>query len=365
MPVSCLGENEQRIQAFDLTADEWDELKVENRKRRHLRMSCCGSPVVLKKSRRGTQFFAHKQVGPCLTADESEEHRVLKAMAVQVARECGWNAEVEIAGTTPEGEEWRADVLATKGNAKVAIEIQWSVQVDDETMRRQERYRRSGVRGLWLLRQPGFPVSKDLPAVCIGGGLDEGFRALLPYSWGSMSRTDRREMRGWKSNLAMADFIKAALNGRLKWGRVTDVGETGIAKVNVAEADCEECGVITDIIFGLDVVIADEAFEVSLRDLTRFEGLIEELRSKLPEAFDQGHLKLRYSRTLKERYLSNGCLGCDRLYGDFFMAGYRNEARVLCEFPISLSGGWSQLIQESDDWEDGEAEWWIVREGSD
>lgn len=362
MPVSCLDDSDQRIQAFDLNADEWGALKVENRKRGHLRMSCCGSPVVLKKSRRGTKFFAHKQVGPCLTADESEEHRVLKAMAVQVARECGWNAEAEIAGTTPEGEEWRADAVATKGNAKVAIEIQWSGQVDDETMRRQERYRRSGVRGLWLLRQPGFPVSKDLPAVCIGGGLDEGFRALLPYGWGSMSRTDRREMRGWKSNLAMADFIKAALNGRLKWGRVTDVGETGIAQVIVAEADCEECGVITDIIVGLNLCIAGETVEVSLRDLTQFEGLIGQLRAELPEGFDQSHLKVRYSRTMRERYFSNGCLGCDRLKGDFFMLGYRDEATALCQFPISLTGDWSQLIQSSDDWQDGEPEWWLVRE---
>lgn len=362
MPVSCLDDSDQRIQAFDLTADDWDGLKDENRKRRHLRMPCCGSPVVLKKSRRGTQFFAHRQVGPCLTADESEEHRVLKAMAVQVARECGWNAEAEIAGTTPDGEEWRADVLAAKGNAKVAIEIQWSGQVDDETLRRQERYRRSGVRGLWLLRQPGFPVTKDLPAACIGGSFDEGFRALLPYWWGSMNRTDRREMRGWKSNLSMSDFIKAALNGRFKWGRITDVSETGIAKVITAEADCEECGVITDIIVGVDLSIAGETVEVSLRDLTQFEGLIGQLRAELPESFDQSHLKIRYSRTMRERYFSNGCLGCDRLYGDFFMLGYRHEATALCQFPISLTGDWSQLIQASDDCEDGEPEWWLVRE---
>lgn len=360
MPLSCLDENDHRIQAFDLTVEQWDALKSANRSQHHLRMPCCGAGVVLKKSRRGTRFFAHSKVGPCLTADEGEEHRVLKAMAVQEARECGWVAETEVAGSTPSGEQWRADVLATKGNAKVAIEIQWSGQVDDETLRRQDRYRQSGVRGLWLLRQPKFPVSKDLPAVCIGGSLDEGFRALLPYGWGRMSRTDRREMRGWKSNLAMADFIKAALNGRLKWGRVTDVGETGIAKVNVAEADCEECGVITDIIVGVDVVVADETIEVSLRDLTRFEALIEQLRSQLPESFDQSHLKVRYSRTLRERYFSNGCSGCDRLYGDFFIPGYSNEAEVLCHFPINLAGDWSRLIQESDDWEDGEPEWWIV-----
>lgn len=281
-------------------------------------------------------------------------------MAVQIARECGWDAEAEVAGTAPDGEEWQADVLATKDGAKVAIEIQWSGQVDGETLRRQDRYRRSGVRGLWLFRQPGFPVSKELPAACIGGSLDNGFHALLPYCWGSMNRTDRREMTGWKSNIPMSDFIKAALRGRLRWGRITDVSDTGIAKVIVAEADCEECGVITEIIVGVDLLIAGETLEVSLRDLTQFEGLIGQLRAQLPESFDQSHLKIRYSRTMRERYFSNGCLGCDRLKGDFFMLGYRDEATALCQFPVSLAGDWSQLIQSSDDWEDGEPEWRVV-----
>ena len=362
MPLSCLDENGDRIQAFDLTTDLWDALKADNRKRRHLKMPCCGSSVVLKKSRRGTPFFAHAKIGPCLTADEGEEHRALKVMAVEVARECGWLAETEVSGSTPTGDQWRADVLATKGTAKVAIEIQWSGQVDDETIRRQERYRQSGVRGLWLLRQPGFPVCQDLPAICIGGTLDEGFHALLPHWWSRMSRNDRKDMTGWKAVVPMADFIRAALSKRLRWGRITDVGATAEAEVLVAEADCETCGVITDIIVGIELNVAGERVDVSLLDLTDHDSLIVELRRHLPPSFDQGHLKVRYSRTRKERYLSNGCSGCDRLYGDFYLAGYRSEATVLCRYPISLTGDWSKLVQESDDWENGEPEWWLIPE---
>jgi len=359
MPLSCLSQSGQRFQAFDLNADQWEALKAHNRQSGDLRMPCCDAGVVLKQSKRGTRFFAHKKVGPCLTADESEEHRQLKMLAVEAARSCGWQAETEVPGISPSGEPWRADVLVTKGNAKVAIEVQWSGQVDDDTLRRQQRYRDSGVRGLWLLRQPGFPVIEELPAVCIGGTIEEGFHALLPHQWARMTRNDRQSRQGWKAVLPMHEFLTAAFNRRLKWGRITDIGAQAEAEVFVAEADCEHCGVITDIIVGIDLNVAGERVDVSLLNLTPYDSLIRVVRDHLPPSFDQTHLKVRYSRTRNERYLSNGCSGCDRLYGDFHLAGYRNEATVACRFPVTLSGDWLQLVQESDGWEDAEPEWWL------
>lgn len=360
MPLSCLNGSGQRLQAFDLNADQWVALKAQNRQSCHLRMPCCDAGVVLKQSKRGTQFFAHKKVGPCLTADEGEEHRQLKMLAVEAARSCGWHAATEVAGISPSGKSWRADVLATKGNARVAIEIQWSGQVDDETLRRQQRYRNSGVRGLWLLRQTGFPVVEELPAVCIGGTIVDGFHALLPYQWRRMTRNDRLSQQGWKAVLPMHEFLSAAFTQRLKWGRITEIGADAEAEVLVAEADCEKCGVITDIIVGVELQVAGARVDVSLLDLTPYNSLIREVRDHLPPSFDQSHLKVRYSRSRNERYLSNGCSGCDRLYGDFHLAGYRNEAKVACRFPISLTGDWLQLVQASDDWEDSEPEWWLL-----
>jgi hypothetical protein len=64
-------------------------LELENRAKRHLRMPCCSSQVTLKKSRLGTQFFAHKAVGDCSTAPETETHLRLKQMAVAAARAAG------------------------------------------------------------------------------------------------------------------------------------------------------------------------------------------------------------------------------------------------------------------------------------
>jgi competence protein CoiA len=360
MPLSCLDQCNAKIQAFDLNNEQWEALKAQNSHPTLLRMPCCGSDVVLKKSMRGTRFFAHKKVGYCLSGAESEEHRHLKALAVKVARSCGWQAETEVSGVSLLGEPWQADVLAIKGNKKVAIEVQWSRQAIDDILRRQQRYTESGVRGLWLLRHPAFPVIEELPAACIGGTVDEGFHALLPYQRTRMTQNDRLNLLGWKAVLPMHAFLSAAFDRRLRWGRIFEIAANAEVEVFVAEADCVKCGVVTDIIVGLVITIAGERIDLSLLDLTQYTSLKRELCERLPSSFNQSYLKIRYSHTRKESYLSNGCSGCDQLYGDFFLAEYRNGAKVVCRFPIRLTDDWLKLVQESADWKDYQPEWWLL-----
>jgi len=140
MPLRCLDPAGRSIHSFDLQDEDWRALELENRKARRLRMPCCPSPVTLKRLRLGTPFFAHKAVGACATAPETEEHLRLERMAVVAARANGWEAETEVAGVTPSGEPWRADVLARKSAHRVAFEIQWSGQ-----RRMRHRSARTGI----------------------------------------------------------------------------------------------------------------------------------------------------------------------------------------------------------------------------
>ncbi|MBK9340609.1 MAG: hypothetical protein IPN04_08360 [Rhodoferax sp.] len=117
-------------------------------------MHCCGSRVVLKKSSLGTQFFAHSKKGVCITAPESVEHLFAKSQVATSLIGTDWSARTEVTGKSPMGEQWIADVLLNAGSKKVAIEIQWSPQDQEETQRRQKRYKDSGIRGLWLFRKP-------------------------------------------------------------------------------------------------------------------------------------------------------------------------------------------------------------------
>lgn len=363
MTLSCIDDLGNRIQSFEINDEDWRDLETKNRRERHLRMSCCSAEVVLKRSSRGIQFFAHKHTGPCTTAPESEEHRQLKLLAVEAAIACGWDAQAEVSGSTRGGEEWRADVLATKGNAEVAIEIQWSGQVHEETLRRQRRYRDSGVRGLWLLRQPGFPNTRDLPAVCIGGDLETGFAALLPHSDTNMRALDRRNPSYWRQTMPMVEFLQAAFDRRLKWGTPFEVfGDHTEVEVRAADAVCwsKSCGVVTDIIAGITLRNPGMKLDFSLAEIGNIPRLVSAVLDRLPAAFDGRHIKRRYSQAQGNSYLSNGCSGCDCLFGEYILSHDPQEERKIVRFPIQLAGDWLRLARSHSEIGEIEQQWWVA-----
>jgi hypothetical protein len=334
MPLRCFDPTtNSSIQAFDLSPDAWQALERENRRARHLIVPCCSAQVILRRSRLGTQFFAHKAVGECVNALETEAHRRLKQMAVEAARANGWEAETEVA----EGEHWKADVLACKGTAKVAVEIQWSPQTNEETLRRQARYAESGVRGLWLLRRGGFPVARALPAARIGGNPEEGFVALVP--------TGSREQR-----VPMRDFLDAAFRKRLRFG--VPLGFTANVSVRAGHMFCWSCGAETQIITGVDVVFGPHEYQFSVPDLGEYPDLFEAVRRRLPNDLCIGAIKRRFSKTQERSYLSNGCAHCDVLLGEFYEHDAWDDQREVCAFPIRIDDRWRQALEANDGHED-------------
>jgi hypothetical protein len=361
MALSCVDGLGNRLQSFDLSDDDWREHGAKNRRFHHLRMDCCSAGVVLKQSSRGTRFFAHRSAGRCTSAEEREEHRHLKLMAVEMARATGWQAETEVAGTTPTRESWRADVLATKDGAKVAIEIQWSGQTSDETMRRQEQYRQSGVRGLWLLRQPGFPVQHELPAACIGGTLLDGFQALVP-AHDRMKARHRSQPDSWRQALPMSDFLRAAFEGRLKFLTLLEtVGPDGTIVIEGAMADCwdKRCNYKTQIITSVKIVADRGTFDFGLPDLTDHPQVLAEIIQRLPSSFERRVVQKRYSQTQRRSYVSNGCAKCNRLFGEFMLAHDPNEVSRIAAFPIRVDAPWLRLLEAHPDIEIDTPAWWV------
>lgn len=340
MPLRCLEpESKTSILAFDLSPDAWRALEVENRRRRHLRLPCCSAEVVLRRSRLGTRFFAHKAIGACTTAPETEEHLRLKRMAVEAARAAGWAAETEVAGRTPEGELWRADVLASKGEARIAIEVQWSPQTDEETLRRQERYRASGVLGLWLFRQPAFPVVEDLPAACIRGTPEEGFTAVLPSG------------PGWECHslgkahppaLPVPEFLAAAFDGRLHFGLPPEAG-THVA-IRAALMGCWKCPEVTVIVTGVDIEAGPRSASLTVPQLGEHPAFWNQVLDWLPDDFPAHAIQRRFSRTQEREYLSNGCIHCGAMIGEFFEHEAWDE-EVVHEATVPLEGPWCEVLE--------------------
>jgi competence protein CoiA len=330
MPLRCRDLAGRSIQAFDLADEQWRALEVENRRVRHLKMLCCSAQVTLKRSRLGTRFFAHKAVGACTAAAETEAHLRLKAMAVEEARAHGWSATTEVLGISPSGEAWRADVLAEKGDRKIAIEIQWSTATNNEILRRQERYREAEVRGLWLLRQPSFPITRELPAARIGGSPGQGFAALIPS--GSAHQA-----------LPLREFLNAVFSRRFRFG--VPVGAEATVSVRAGCFWCWSCGAETTLITGIDVVFGPTKLSFTVPELGEHAKPLENVRSRLPRDLKIGSIKRRFSRKQGRGYVSNGCFHCGALIGEYFEHDAWDEQETVLAFSIQISEQWKKAIE--------------------
>lgn len=201
MPIRAASDQGD-IHAFALGAEQWAELKTSY-KGLNLHMPCCGVAAVPKTSARGTYFFAHARRGECATADESPEHLYCKFLIAKAALDAGWAVTTERPGMSPDGEEWVADVFCEKASAKLALEVQMSPQTDEETLRRQQRYKASGVRGAWFFgaraRRGSTEFGQDTPAF-----------SLQPIVVGELPTIERFAV-------SLPAFVTALLQKQVAW----------------------------------------------------------------------------------------------------------------------------------------------------
>lgn len=203
MPIRA-GSDHGDVHAFAMNVEQWQDLKARHKaKVTSLWMPCCQVPAVPKTSPRGTFFFAHARRGECTTADESPEHLYCKSLIAQAAMDAGWKVTTEWPGQSPEGEQWVADVFCEKGTAKLALEVQMSPQSDVETLRRQDRYRASGVRGAWFFgagaRRATLELDRATPVF-----------HLSPVEVGRVPTVD-------PFGVDLTVFVDALLHKRIEW----------------------------------------------------------------------------------------------------------------------------------------------------
>ena len=327
MPLRCVDEHGKTIEADACSDEQWKTLRKRSQKERNLKMPCCTAWAVLKTSKLGTRFFAHKARGACTWKPETNVHLHLKRVALRAAREAGWEAQTEVTGSTPAGERWTADVLAWKGDQQIAVEVQWSGQTNEETWQRQRRYKRSGVKGVWLLRQPGFPVSEELPAACIGGTLEEGLSILIPKHEEGTAR-DRQREHPWTQTLEPEEFMRGVFEERFRYG----IGHLRTIRLNIHTGviDCWRCPSTTRIVTFLQGQVGPHELMMRLHGGPCTHELADLVARAVKDREDMGEIKERFSKMQGHGYLSNGCCKCDALIGEHFeyRAWYEHEEIV-------------------------------------
>lgn len=349
MPLRCLSDNGE-IHSFTVSPDAWELLK-QNYRGASLRMACCGMPAIPKTSSLGTFFFSHARRGECISAPETKEHLLAKTIIAKAAISAGWKVTTEYKGHTPDGTTWIADVMAERGTARVAFEVQWSPQTVEETVLRQNIYNCSNVRGLWLFKQGNFISSKDVPAFrLVPRNPLDGFTVKLKKEG---SFFDYRDDWCWSQEVDLAEFIKGSLTKRLSWALTAGIRLP--VTFEGVPIQCWKCKKTTttllNITFHLDRIYPGrESISVQIYD---FEEDLPTFQALLPKELYTHHhvgvIKRRYSKTINGQYISNGCVHCDALQGQFFE--YRNacKAEVLVEKEVLLTNDILNVLAKSNE----------------
>lgn len=253
MPLKCSTSSGEPLLAFSFEPASWKALAAENREAKHLLMACCGRQVVLKTSHLGTRFFAHARRTDSACPVETEDHLLAKEIVARAALRAGWQADTEVP-LQPDGVV--ADVLASKGRARVAFEIQCSRQKDADTRRRHRTYQRAGVRALWLFKQADYPRWKELPAFRIVRAAERP--AFDVWVW--RDGHDYEKVSHPAQSVPLDEFIRGALLGRLKWRPA--IGLKVPVRACISDARCRrghQGPALCSIEFGIDEVLPGHA----------------------------------------------------------------------------------------------------------
>jgi hypothetical protein len=320
MPLRAfIGDHE--VVAPLVADEEWERLRrLIRSKAATLRMACCGNEGHLRISKLGTKHFVHEGVPNCNWAPETVYHLRAKQDIVEACQKVGFVARTEVSGA-----DWRADVLATKGNVNVAFEVQWSGQTEEETRLRQRRYESAGVRCCWLMRKPPEALvrspTKGLPVFPLSLVDDK----LLHVKVGEMVRP-------------LNDFTQSLLNRKIQFRTSATLDSTQRVTVVFFGISCwkcghgshiyylEEayrtcCGISADSVEGLEDAKGDEFAPEVVAAVQEF------LMSAEGRRLHVGEIKRRFSGTVGHAYPSFGCPKCEAIYGEHFRIQSSSQAR--------------------------------------
>jgi hypothetical protein len=212
------------VDAATISTSEWETLK-QHAQLGDFVMPCCRAPAVLKTSINGLPFFAHLS-DECATAPETVWHKSGKASVLAALGALGIEGCEEVAGQSPTGSSWKADVLFSFQNRTIAIELQRSYQHLRDFIRRQERYSESDVECYWLTRREQFItlgratsrllLKREYNNVFPPGGIGTGSLPELPVSMLDTENEHLVQFGGMKS-ATVPTWLAGILDGTYQY----------------------------------------------------------------------------------------------------------------------------------------------------
>ena len=329
MPLAANVDGVRTIASF-LSDDEWQRVRSQ---KPAISFACCEARGFPRVSKLGTRHFVHvrrQQTQACNWQPESPGHLHLKEVIAKACRAAGYTTDVEVSGT-----DWRADVMASRGRARIAFEIQLSRLTHCEMLERQRRYARDGVRGCWFYRVhrdrdgdalDNYRTNHELPAF---GLSDDEIAVWFDY--------DHEEP------VPIAEAVSMLLCGKIKFCE----NETSVPNriIEFLRTTCYRCNRPTDFYFlhpplsrcghfmcSFDYDPLEEAACVRIGRFVR--QLAEQMDFKVFVAMP----RIRRAASSQREYVTFGCYWCDALLG-------REYILSLIPEPVGSRIEWSSAVR--------------------
>jgi competence protein CoiA len=152
------------------------------------------------------------------------------------------------------------------------------------------------------------------------------------------------------------EFLNAAFSKRLRFGKPQPDVDTNsvnvMVTVHTGVLDCwhSSCGAETRIITFINFMPDDLQFRVSNLD----PEILQFVLDQLPPDLEIGRIKPRYSKTVEQTYMSNGCVRCDRLIGEHYEHDAWGIDETLHTFPMWITRKRLKALRKSRGYDDKE-----------
>ena len=215
------------------------------------------------------------------------------------------------------GKDWRADIYVPNNGRPIAFEIQLSYQSLNKTRERQSKYIRDGIVGCWLFENPVPKLDEEIEELPLFF-VEDTLTSHLMVNLGDRRKVDL--------HMFLQNFITDGI--QFKQNAITK----SMQGVNLVfyTMKCWRCNEINDL-FYVDspfysacnaMIQPEEAFWASNSIEYRPE-IIELAQHFVATRKDLdlrlGQIKVRYSKTVCQSYMSFGCYNCDSIFGDYFV----------------------------------------------
>ena len=288
--------------SIDLSNNEWNELKkIASSNRESIKLFCCDNLPYLRISKMGTKHFVHKTKNNCNWKPESPNHLKSKEIIFKACKEEGWKVEPEFYYN-----DWIADIFTTDGDKKIAFEVQWSRQTDEETIRRQQKYRKDGIIGIWFFRYiPETLIrNKEIPAFKLIKKENNYFIAVN------------------SNEIELGSAVKHFLRGNIEFKEKLTEKRTQNVNIYKFNMECWKCKKATPVIAVNSFYISQcncELYSMRLSDNDIGAEIAKIQVNGAKDFADIAPIKRRYSTEVGSSYWSNGCKWCGEIVGEHFL----------------------------------------------